>query len=121
MTEGLDLAFEKIDPQSEADQIEGLQSWRKTRDQGAVTKALDELKRVAATSDNLFPASIEAAKAGVTTGEWSDALRDAFGEFLAVAIARVGFGEHDNAGQCARYSRFPPASAGSSGSRRRRW
>ena len=82
LVEGLDeLAFERIDPEAEAAQIESVQRWRKDRDDTAVTRALDELKRVAQTSDNLFPASIEAARAGVTTGEWADALRDAFGEY----------------------------------------
>jgi len=82
LVEGLDaLAFEKIDPQAEADQMESLGAWRAERDAGAVTKALDDLKRVASTDENLFPASIEAAKAGVTTGEWADALREVFGEY----------------------------------------
>ena len=82
LVEGLDeLAFERIDPEAEAAQIESVQRWRKDRDDAAVTRALDELKRVAETSDNLFPASIEAARAGVTTGEWADALREAFGEY----------------------------------------
>ena len=41
-------------------------------------EALDALKSVAATEDNLLPASVEAAKAGATTGEWADALREHF-------------------------------------------
>ncbi len=82
LVEELDeLAFEKIDPGLEAEQIEGLQRWRRERDESAVKKALDELKRVAETNDNLFPASIEAAKAGAATGEWADALRGVFGEY----------------------------------------
>ena len=82
LTEDLDdLAFEKIDPLAEATQIGDLNDWRTRRDEVEVSKALDELKKVAATPDNILPASIAAAKAGVTTGEWADALRDAFGEY----------------------------------------
>ena len=82
LTTGVDdLNFEKIDPQSEADQIEGLARWRKERDESAVQAALDDLKQVAGTNENLVPASITAAKAGVTTGEWAEALRDVFGEY----------------------------------------
>ena len=39
--------------------------------------------RVAASDENIMPATIAAARAGVTTGEWAGALRDAFGEFRA--------------------------------------
>ena len=82
LVEGLDeLAFERVDPAAERAQIERVQQWRAERDSGAVATALDELKRVAMTSDNLFPASITAATAGVTTGEWADALREVFGEY----------------------------------------
>jgi (2R)-ethylmalonyl-CoA mutase len=82
LVESLDeLAYERIDPAAEAAQIESVARWRARRDEAAVARALDELKRVAATSDNLLPASIEAARAGATTGEWADALRDVFGEY----------------------------------------
>ncbi len=97
LVEGMDeLAFEKVDPKYEAHQVESLERWRATRDSGAAAKALDALKAVAATEDNLMEASIEAVKAGVTTGEWSDALRDAFGEYRAptgvTAMASKGEG-----------------------------
>ena len=84
LVEGLDvMAFEKIDPAAEATQVERLAEWRRGRDAGAVTSALDTLKRAAESGDNLLPPSIEAAHAGVTTGEWADALRDVFGEYRA--------------------------------------
>jgi (2R)-ethylmalonyl-CoA mutase len=58
--------------------------WREQRDQAAVDKALAELARVAREHDeNIMPATIAAARAGVTTGEWSQTLRDAFGEYRA--------------------------------------
>jgi ethylmalonyl-CoA mutase len=92
---GLDeLAFEKIDPAAEADQIDNLNRWRRERGGAAVADALDELKRVAATDQNLLPASIAAAHAGVTTGEWADALRDVFGEYRPP----TGIGAHTSVG-----------------------
>ena len=79
---GLDeMAYEKIDPALENEQIERLEEWRTNRDATAVSTALDDLRRVAAGPENLMPASIAAARAGVTTGEWADALRAVFGEY----------------------------------------
>ena len=93
---GLDeLSFEKIDPATEAEQIERLEAWRAARERGAVTKALDALRRTAETGDELMSASIAAARAKVTTGEWADALRDVFGDYRAPTGigARVTGGE----------------------------
>ncbi len=74
----------RVDPQVEADQRAAVERWRAERDQGAVEKALAELARVGADdSENIMPASIEAARAGATTGEWAQALRDSFGEYRA--------------------------------------
>jgi (2R)-ethylmalonyl-CoA mutase len=86
-------SFERIDPAAEAAQIESVRRWRSERDEAAVTKALDALKRAAESSDNLLPASIEAAHAGVTTGEWADALREVFGEYRPP----TGIGGHSHA------------------------
>ena len=84
LTEGLDeLAYEKVDPEYEAEQIESLRAFRDARDPAAVRRALDVLRRAAEDGDDLMPVSIEAALAGVTTGEWSDALREVFGEYRA--------------------------------------
>jgi len=63
------------------EQVAELEVWRAERDQDAVKRALDELARVAATDENLMPATIALAHAGGTTGEWSEALREAFGEY----------------------------------------
>lgn len=71
----------KVDDAAEAEQIARLEAWRKTRDEDAVAAALDQLRQVAASDDNLMPASIACAKAGVTTGEWSQVLREVFGEY----------------------------------------
>jgi len=72
---------ETPDPEAEKTQIETLEEFRRNRDAAAATKALDALRRAAETDENLVPVSIECARAGVTTGEWADALRQVFGEF----------------------------------------
>ncbi len=73
-----------VDPEVEAEQRDALERWRAERDQEAVDRALEELARVAANeSENIMPATIAAARAGATTGEWSQTLRDAFGEYRA--------------------------------------
>jgi (2R)-ethylmalonyl-CoA mutase len=99
MAEGEDGGILTVDPGVEAQQREALERWRAERDQGAVDAALDELRRVAAAEDeNIMPATIGAARAGATTGEWAQALRDAFGEYRAPtgvgeASAAVGSAE----------------------------
>ena len=73
-----------VDPEVEAQQKAALDSWRGRRDQAAVDAALTELARVANDdSENIMPATIAAARAGVTTGEWSQTLREVFGEYRA--------------------------------------
>jgi ethylmalonyl-CoA mutase len=67
----------------ESGQVERLKAWRAARDADAVAAALKELRAAAAQNRNIMPASIAAAKAGVTTGEWGAALREAFGEYRA--------------------------------------
>jgi ethylmalonyl-CoA mutase len=67
----------------EAEQIERLKAWRAARDNKAVAAALRDLRDAAAAGRNIMPASIAAAKAGVTTGEWGAVLRDSFGEYRA--------------------------------------
>jgi ethylmalonyl-CoA mutase len=84
LVEGLDvMAYEKIDPAAEAEQIASLERWRSERDDVAASRALDELRRAAAGGENLMEPSIAAARAGVTTGEWADSLRETFGEYRA--------------------------------------
>src|SRR3954452_5753274 len=89
-------AFERANPEDEAEQLERLERWRSERDDAAVAGALDALRRAAADGDNLVPVSIEAGRAGVTTGEWAQALRDSFGEYRAptgVTGRTIGGGE----------------------------
>ncbi len=72
-----------VSEEAERGQTERLKAWRETRDNAAVAAALKDLKRAATTGDNIMPASIACAKAGVTTGEWGWTLREAFGEYRA--------------------------------------
>ncbi|MEE9479185.1 MAG: protein meaA [Kiloniellales bacterium] len=83
LTAGADGGFLSLDPAAEADQIARLEAWRAARDQGAVDAALAELGTAVKEDRNVMPASIACAQAGVTTGEWADALRRIFGEFRA--------------------------------------
>ena len=64
-------------------QIDRIKAWREARDKAAVAEALKEFKSAAPGGTNIMPASISCAKAGVTTGEWGWALREAFGEYRA--------------------------------------
>jgi (2R)-ethylmalonyl-CoA mutase len=73
-----------VDPKVESERREAVKRWRSERDQSAVDEALAELERVArADTENIMPATIAAARAGVTTGEWSQTLRSVFGEYRA--------------------------------------
>jgi (2R)-ethylmalonyl-CoA mutase len=74
----------RVDPEVEAEQRAALERWRSERDQQAVRRALDDLSRAAGDEHtNIMPATIAAAQAGVTTGEWAHTLREAFGEYRA--------------------------------------
>ncbi|MGZ5912825.1 MAG: methylmalonyl-CoA mutase family protein [Reyranella sp.] len=79
-----------VDASVERGQIERLKAWRAGRDGAAVKKALAELAVAAKEDRNVMPASIDCARAGVTTGEWTDALRAVFGEYRApTGVARA--------------------------------
>jgi (2R)-ethylmalonyl-CoA mutase len=77
-------AIQPVDPASEQEVLAGLAWWRKCRDGAAARAALDRLRADAGRPDvNLMEATLACARAGVTTGEWSAALRDVFGEYRA--------------------------------------
>ncbi len=80
---GEDEGILKVDPKSEKDQISSLQAFKAKRNEAAAKQALENLKQVAKGNENIMPASIVCAHAGVTTGEWAFALREVFGEFRA--------------------------------------
>ena len=72
-----------VDPETEAQQRAAVEEWRSRRDAGAVERALEELRRGADSDENIMEATIAAARAGATTGEWAQALRDVFGSYRA--------------------------------------
>jgi ethylmalonyl-CoA mutase len=72
-----------VDPQREAEERTELATWKAHRDNDAVGTALNELRRVTESDENVMPATIALARAGGTTGEWADVLRGVFGEFRA--------------------------------------
>jgi (2R)-ethylmalonyl-CoA mutase len=90
-------AIETVDPAVEVTAVAAIRAWRSGRDTAAAEAALDELRAAAKTDTNLMEPSIACAKAGVTTGEWTGALREVFGEFRAptgVAAAVGGAVDH---------------------------
>jgi len=87
-----DEAILKVDDSAEREQIERLQAFRSKRNATEAEAALRALKEAATNGQNILPPSIRAAQAGATTGEWSDTLRQLFGEYRAptgVGAARV--------------------------------
>ena len=79
-----------VDASVEREQIEALQAWRANRDNAAATSALDALKSAAKERRNVMEPSIACAHAGVTTGEWGQALREIYGEYRApTGVARA--------------------------------
>jgi (2R)-ethylmalonyl-CoA mutase len=84
LTRGEDGGILTPDPEVERERIEALEEWKSQRDEDAVEAALSKLAEAARDeSANVMPATIEAAKAGATTGEWAGTLRDAFGDYRA--------------------------------------
>ena len=87
---GID-AILTVAPKVERAAIDRLKAWKAGRDGKSVEKALADLVRAAKDGANVMPASIAAARAGVTTGEWGAALREVFGEYRApTGVGGVG-------------------------------
>jgi ethylmalonyl-CoA mutase len=98
LLEGGDGGILTVDPQGEAEQREAVERWRAERDQAAVDAALATLREVAAGDGNIMEATLAAARAGATTGEWTAALREAFGEFRApTGVGEAAAGPADSA------------------------
>jgi (2R)-ethylmalonyl-CoA mutase len=83
LIENLDDAILTVDAAVDAQQRAELVRWKEARDSAKVQAALDELKRAAQSNDNTMLASIAAAHAGVTTGEWANTFREVWGEYRA--------------------------------------
>ncbi|MEK7292970.1 MAG: protein meaA [Actinomycetota bacterium] len=75
--------FLTVDPLVEAELVNEVRSWRADRNQHAVDTALSQLHQAARDGTNLMEPSIALAKAGGTTGEWSEILRGDFGQYRA--------------------------------------
>ena len=86
-----------VDPAVEAEMIADVNAWRISRDNARVEAALAHLRSAAETDENIMEASIELAVAGGTTGEWSQVLRDVFGEFRAPTGVAAAVGRRTNA------------------------
>ncbi len=83
LTADLDGAIMAADPQAERSALGSVEKWKTERDGAAVEAALAQLAADAKTSRNLMEATLVAARAGATTGEWAGTLREVFGEFRA--------------------------------------
>ncbi len=79
----LDGAFQSVDPAVEEEAVQRLRQWRLARDPDAVAAALEVLSAAARDGGSLAGPTLACARAGVTTGEWADALREVFGEYRA--------------------------------------
>jgi (2R)-ethylmalonyl-CoA mutase len=83
LTADLDAAIMAADPAAEQSARTSVEEWKAQRDEAAVTEALARLAADAKTDTNLMAATLAAARAGATTGEWAGTLREVFGEFRA--------------------------------------
>jgi len=97
LTADLDAAIQTADPEAERQALTSVEEWKAERDEERVRTALATLAEDAKTGTNLMTATLEAARAGATTGEWAGTLREVFGEFRAptgvagaVGVAEAG-------------------------------
>jgi (2R)-ethylmalonyl-CoA mutase len=90
-----DAAVLTVDHMAEDAQIRGLVEWRRSREDMAARAALSALERAAREDVNIMEASIACAHAGVTTGEWGDAMRGVLGEYRAPTGIDAGVGAAD--------------------------
>ncbi len=97
LTADLDAAIMSADPQAEEQAKASVREWKAQRDEAEVAEALAALAQAAKTTENLMAATLVAARAGATTGEWAGTLREVFGEFRAptgvsgaVGVAEAG-------------------------------
>ncbi|NYG55453.1 protein meaA [Nocardioides perillae] len=97
LTADLDTAIQVADPEAERAARRSVEEWKAQRDETEVTAALERLAADAKSGVNLMEATLAAARAGATTGEWAGTLREVFGEFRAptgvsgaVGVAEAG-------------------------------
>ncbi|WXB78030.1 protein meaA [Janibacter alittae] len=104
LTADLDTAIQTVDEGVEEAAIAAIRSWRSERDADPergprAAASLERLREVARTQENLMEASLECARAGVTVGEWAQALREVFGEFRAPTGVSGSVGVADGGSQ----------------------
>ncbi|KAA1428863.1 protein meaA [Nocardioides antri] len=97
LTADLDGAIMAADPEAEKSALASVEAWKEQRDEAEVADALAKLAEDAKSGVNLMTATLAAARAGATTGEWAGTLREVFGEFRAptgvtgaVGVAEAG-------------------------------
>ena len=97
LTADLDAAIQTADPEAERSALRSVEEWKAQRDEPQVQRALERLAADAKSGVNLMDATLAAARAGATTGEWAGTLREVFGEFRAptgvsgaVGVAEAG-------------------------------
>jgi (2R)-ethylmalonyl-CoA mutase len=83
LTADLETVVQTVDPEVEGRAVAALQAWRASRGEAAVETSLTALRDAAKGSENLMPATLACARAGVTTGEWAQVLREVFGSYRA--------------------------------------
>ncbi len=83
LTADVDGAIMMADPRAEQSARDSVTEWKAQRDEQQVVDALAALAEAAKGSENLMAATLAAARAGATTGEWAGTLREVFGEFRA--------------------------------------
>ncbi|MDT4997571.1 MAG: ethylmalonyl-CoA mutase, partial [Pseudonocardiales bacterium] len=95
LTADLDTVIQAADPEAERAAVKSLAAWREQRDDAGVAAALQQLSQDAKSGTNLMSATLAAARAGVTTGEWAGTLREVFGEFRAPTGVSGAVGDAD--------------------------
>ncbi len=102
LTADLDAVVQTSEPEAEAAAVDSIRRWRAERDEDGAKQALVRLGDDAKSGANLMEATLEAARAGVTTGEWAGALRDVFGEYRAPTGVSGSVGVAEAAGDAGR-------------------
>ncbi len=99
LTADPDAVIQAADPAAEQAALDSLRAWKQGRDDAAVAEALARLAADAKTDTNLMGATLAAARAGATTGEWATMLRGVFGEFRAPTGVRGAVGAVSDVGE----------------------
>lgn len=80
-SESVKIPTLEIHPEIELKQKERLAQHRQVRDAAKYEAALNEVRRAAASDENVMPALLDAARAGATVGETVNALADVLGRY----------------------------------------